>query len=390
MGWLALLILEKGQCEGLNTGVSTEKQTPTSFLFPHFLGLTAEFWGHRRHRFYISLFMKKFLISLVMLLNLSVAGLFAQTSMVATLSHGDSIAMYYGNYALRDALNAAESGDVISLSGGSFAAVNINKAVSIRGAGFDVSLPTFINGDFKVSIPDNEEKRLSIEGIRSTATITFEGGQGCSSYIQKCHLYAVRFVRTSISANITNCNITYYIDTQYSPSCNVQLLNSFVNGLPGNNDESKFACVNCIFNVGNSRDSPPKGIKNGQFLNCIFFSPGEFGSTLQTSSIALNCVSINAKNIFAANEANLGNHFSSFEELFKDFTGGNFENQKFELTDEAKAKFLGTDSTEVGWYGGAFPYTSIPSYPRITKMNVANKSTADGKLSVEIEVSAAK
>ena len=114
------------------------------------------------------------------------------------------------------------------------------------------------------------------------------------------------------------------------------------------------------------------------------------GVYLRASNIALNCISINAKNIFAANEANLGNHFSSFEELFKNFTGGNFENQKFELTDEAKAKFLGTDSTEVGWYGGAFPYTSIPSYPRITKMNVANKSTADGKLSVEIEVSAAK
>ena len=110
-----------------------EVETPTSFLFPYILGLTAEFWGHRRHRFYFSLFMKKFLISLVMLLNLSVAGLFAQGSLIATLSHGDSIAMYYGSYALRDALNAAESGDVISLSGGSFAAVDINKAVSIRG-----------------------------------------------------------------------------------------------------------------------------------------------------------------------------------------------------------------------------------------------------------------
>ena len=39
VGWLALLILEKGQCEGLNTGVSTEKQIPTSFLFPYILAL---------------------------------------------------------------------------------------------------------------------------------------------------------------------------------------------------------------------------------------------------------------------------------------------------------------------------------------------------------------
>ena len=390
MGWLALLILEKGQCEGLNTGVSTEKQTPTSFLFPHFLGLTAEFWGHRRHRFYLSLLMKKFLISLLMLLNLSVAGLFAQGSLIATLSHGDSIAMYYGNYALRDALNAAESGDVISLSGGSFAAVDINKAVSIRGAGIDVSLPTFINGEFKVSIPDNEEKRLSIEGIRSTATITFEGGQGCSSYISKCHLYALKFERTSISANIINCYITRSITSSNSSSCKVHLMNSFVNVFPSNSDESSTLCINCIFNVGNQTYSSNFYFNNGQFLNCIFFSPKENINGLNATNLILNSVSINAKNFFKNNQGNLANHFSSFEELFKNFTGGNFENQKFELTDEAKAKFLGTDSTEVGWYGGAFPYTSIPSYPRITKMNVANKSTADGKLSVEIEVSAAK
>jgi hypothetical protein len=88
-------------------------------------------------------------------------------------------------------------------------------------------------------------------------------------------------------------------------------------------------------------------------------------------------------NFFKQQQASIGNETSSSDVFFKNLN-------TFELTDEAKAKFLGTDSTEVGWYGGVLPYTSIPSYPRITKMNVANKSTADGKLSVEIEVSAAK
>ena len=64
------------------------------------------------------------------------------------------------------------------------------------------------------------------------------------------------------------------------------------------------------------------------------------------------------------------------------------DDQQFELTDEAKTTFLGTDGTEVGMYGGVLPYNSTPSYPQITKVNVANKTTADGKLSVEIEVSA--
>lgn len=32
VGWLALLILRKRQCEGLNVGIGAEKQTPTSFF----------------------------------------------------------------------------------------------------------------------------------------------------------------------------------------------------------------------------------------------------------------------------------------------------------------------------------------------------------------------
>ena len=35
MGWLALLILRKRQCESLSIGIGAEKQTPTSFLFPN-------------------------------------------------------------------------------------------------------------------------------------------------------------------------------------------------------------------------------------------------------------------------------------------------------------------------------------------------------------------
>ncbi len=32
VGWLALLIFTKGQCEGLNLGIGAEEQTPTSFF----------------------------------------------------------------------------------------------------------------------------------------------------------------------------------------------------------------------------------------------------------------------------------------------------------------------------------------------------------------------
>lgn len=50
----------------------------------------------------------------------------------------------------------------------------------------------------------------------------------------------------------------------------------------------------------------------------------------------------------------------------------------------------GTDGTEVGIYGGSLPYDPTPTNPQITKFNVASKTTADGKLSVDIEVKSAE
>lgn len=62
----------------------------------------------------------------------------------------------------------------------------------------------------------------------------------------------------------------------------------------------------------------------------------------------------------------------------------------YELTDEALATYLGSDGTQVGIYGGNLPFDATPTNPQIKKCNVASRSTADGKLSVEIEVSSAQ
>ena len=76
--------------------------------------------------------------------------------------------------------------------------------------------------------------------------------------------------------------------------------------------------------------------------------------------------------------------------LFKTFKGTYDDNENFELKDTAKKNYLGTDGKEVGIYGGSLPFDPVPSNPQITKCNVAAKSTADGKLSVDIEVNGAK
>ena len=94
-----------------------------------------------------------------------------------------------------------------------------------------------------------------------------------------------------------------------------------------------------------------------------------------------------------ANHGSQGDLFystTSLTDVFKNWTGTYTDAQAFELTDEAKTKYPGDDGKELGIYGGNLPFTPNPTNPKITKFNVASKSTADGKLSVDIEVKAAE
>lgn len=52
--------------------------------------------------------------------------------------------------------------------------------------------------------------------------------------------------------------------------------------------------------------------------------------------------------------------------------------------------YLGTDGTEVGIYGGTFPYKegSVPRNPHIQLKNIASKTDDNGSLQIEIQVEA--
>ena len=98
--------------------------------------------------------MKKLFLSLVAAIVAATAT-YAQNSLIAVLSHEGEVSTFYGITALREAHDAAENGDVITLSSGTFNSCDITKAVTIRGAGMEVNsetgaLPTIIQGAFKI------------------------------------------------------------------------------------------------------------------------------------------------------------------------------------------------------------------------------------------------
>lgn len=152
---------------------------------------------------------------------------------------------------------------------------------------------------------------------------------------------------------------------------------------------SNYEFINCVV-VGSFASSV---VNNSIFYNCVLN-----GSTpLDATNVAHHCVgyyngSEENANLFSNLSAAMRetNHsLTSAEAIFKTFPGGSAnvtDTETFELQDSIKTKYLGSDSTQVGIYGGPAPFSPYTEVPKIKKFHVANKSTMDGKLQVNIEV----
>ena len=176
--------------------------------------------------------MKKNLLRLMMLFVAAVLtnNVFAQGSLLATLNHEGTISTFYGSQAWKNAHDAAANGDVITLSSGTFVAVNITKAITVRGAGMGidstaVSEPTVITGDFTIDIAEPGSNRLTLEGIYSNHTIYYTNV--VNPLFLKCRVKKVSYIGNSSSprvlkdASFIHCRIAeqLYLGTNSSASC---------------------------------------------------------------------------------------------------------------------------------------------------------------------------
>lgn len=341
----------------------------------------------------------KRLISLFAVLACMAVG-YAQSALVATLNHGEAVSVFYGANALAEAYDAATHGDVITLSSGTFNSVNLAKNITVRGAGMDETGPcTRINGNFYLyGVPDSVDAtgHLTLEGVYHDGYLYYATSNKHTSPVKNAHFVKCRLNKISYyyggtdalqNAVFLQCRIKgglYLYNLENYAHC----INSVIYDprVASSAKDTQFEFTNCLV-IGN-----PGYWDYSLFTNCIL--KGSSNSYVPSSCMVSNSLGIgysnNSYNIFQnlypANKYGTIKN-SDIATIFKTFTGTYTDTETFELTDEAKAQYLGTDGTEVGIYGGNLPFTTESSLPKIKKFNVASKPTEDGKLKVEIEVS---
>ena len=305
---------------------------------------------------------------------------------VATLVHEGNVRIFYGANGFVEAHNAAVSGDVINLSAGLFNSCDITKNITLRGAGWKGAESTTINGYVRLRIPSNDTvSRLYIEGIYFGSYLYVDSVLNAPSIV-RCRIDYLN-VHNTFNGSIVNCVVDGCGNRNISSSkpANITFVNSILYGFVTNYG---FEVINSVV-INNSYYS------HANFTNCIFYNSTS-GYYPENTCSAHNCVYCGSYPYFFNYAYGTGNVSvgSSLGSLFEDPSNisiaGFNENTSFVLTQTAKTQYLGDDGTEVGIYGGFVPFSEQPSFPRITKMQVGKKTTADGKLSVDIEVTSAE
>ena len=332
---------------------------------------------------------------------------FAQDDCIATLNHGTTLTTYTGEDALAQAYNAAADGDVITLSPGVFLAVDMKKTITVRGAGYKPMASngytsTQITGDIKVEIPSDGTSTFQLEGIDFLGSVNIVSdkkapvaltkskfrsdvyGHGINMKAIHCvfyRLYAYQYgsyngstIYRSTTLNCQNCVMGW-------AECK---------GLSSDAKMNRIIASNCIMGLyRNGSEGLPYGVLN----NCIVIG---LRSILPESCTAHGCIGIyygyGTTNIFSnlVDPSNVmvdGSNETAYAAVFKTLTSIESPSlyETFELTDAAKATYLGEDGTQVGVYGGTAPFTLEPTNPQVTKF-VVSSTTEGSQLKVKINV----
>ncbi|MBR4713532.1 MAG: hypothetical protein IKP27_07645 [Paludibacteraceae bacterium] len=344
----------------------------------------------------------KHLFSMAVALFMTATG-FAQVvseAISATLQRGESTTVYYGTDALKQALDDAEDGNIITLSSGTFSTpANFNKAVKIYGAGYeDDTLTgvarTFLAGALTMNGLDGQHPDyFYMEGVWINGEVNINKLE-TDTLIQgtkfvKCRMGTFNMRSNSDATILRQCYICGHIDGNSSIATGFIAQNCYItNRVQWFNTKSAVLIDHCIL--------PQKDCYyiHGPYL----YKNSIINTCLDLGATAVNCIG-NYNELSRDNQNTLVNCYTDYSKwadylasIFADGQG----NLSYTLDDTQIPRrweianpdvFIGDDGTAVGPAGGDYPWDKIPSTPRIISSKIGNK-TVGGKLHVTVKAEA--
>jgi hypothetical protein len=333
--------------------------------------------------------MKKLLV--VLMPCISFFSVMSQSAVI--LQHNGSNTSFYSNAAFQNAYAAAVSGDTIYLPGGYFPPPpDIDKKLAIIGVGHNPdstidNKPTVISGN--ITLFENADGCF-IAGMKVEGYVRVPGGVGVDNLsISRLYITDRLLIepgKWSVIGSVRECIIIGEINGAgmdqfsitnsifghrfYYAKNSIVSNNVFLGGDPiGSGVRVLYYLDNCL-------------IRNNIFYNAVFDWQGLVSSQMQN-------------NVFA-NEPAMNGNFSSANFFNVNMTNVfvSYNNTGFAYTHNFRlntpASYVGTDATQVGLYGTLKPWKtgSIPANPHIQTKTIAENTDADGKIQVQIKVSA--
>lgn len=322
--------------------------------------------------------MKKILFSVVCLMMVGIQSVKAQTPAAIMLMHQGNATMY-SNQELTTAVSAAEAGDTIFLSNGTYnvtSGLTIDKPVSIIGAGQG----TVVSGDININININTTNTITgrmLDALNCTGSIAISDSPD-GIIIRKC------FVQKTLSLGagtgnvfVDRCYFRYFYSENGGFSKSFDAQNSVFSELQGNSSDGysgNITFTNC--NIASFKGNTIFRA-NGTFVNCIV------DNGINNYGVYNNCLVFSTSSEYG----------SSFNNCWTGFSTSNFSTDSSGFPTISgisleERHYYGTDGKIIGAEGGSTPYTLTPSLPTVSEssftvddsnrtLNVTLKVTAE-------------
>lgn len=316
---------------------------------------------------------------------------------LVALHSAGTISFFSGNNALQNAYAEATNGDTLYLPGASYTPpANFDKRLTIYGTGHYVDSTlttgkTFINGN--VTLNENADL-FYLEGVEITGNFTISTNHSVDNVIiKRCKINGTFNALGDLSNATSNLSLIGNVLMNRLNLENIQnsLLSNNIISTTFQGSNGNMISNNIIMGYiwGPSMDYLFFG-SNNTLTNNIILWEGYNANVNGSGNIFNNNLYVEPTPDYGATATSIGNYTGILQTaIFVNQTGTTF-NYTHDYHLQSPTSYLGTDGTQVGIYGGTFPYKegAVPLNPHIQLKNIAPNTDANGNLQIQIQVNA--